>query len=316
MLATDMRGVVPPLLTPIHSVARVADEAVDVASLRRLARYVLDAGCHGLFVQGSSGEFITLPPEQRRTSISAAVEEAAGSVPVLAGIAAASLAEAVANAEMAAECGADAAVATTPYYFTYSQGELIQYFTRLADSIPLPLVIYNIPQRTGNPLRPDTIVALADHPHIIGLKDTSENLMAMTRMIAALRGRDDFALFTGTETLLAPSILLGAHGGVLGAANIAPHLSVKLYNAALAGDLPRVRELQDQMEDVFRVFLTYSYGEPSIGAGLGGLKLAASLLGFGDARMCFPAALPGDCEPMRRLIASWVDRGIITPPSP
>jgi dihydrodipicolinate synthase/N-acetylneuraminate lyase len=308
--ARDLRGVVPPLLTPIQS-----DETVDESALRRLAAYLLDGGCHAFFVQGSSGEFPTLPAGQRCLAMRAVVDTTQGRVPVLAGIAAASYAEAVGNAEMAVACGAHACVATTPYYFTYSQGELIDYFTRLADEIDLPLIVYNIPQRTGNPLRPETILTLSEHPNIIAMKDTSENFMMMTRLIAALRGRDDFALFSGTETLMAPAVLAGAAGGVLGIGNLAPHFCVRLYEAAAAGDLARTRELQDQMENLFRAFFTYSYGEPSIGAVLGGLKLAVSLLGLGDERLCFPGHRPGEVETMQKLVDGWIERGIITPPA-
>jgi 4-hydroxy-tetrahydrodipicolinate synthase len=308
--ATDLKGVIPPILTPIN-----ADETIDEPALRKLVRYLLSGGCHAFFVQGSSGEFLTLPRDQRERCFGVVIDEAARRIPILAGIVAASYAEALANATVAQSCGADALVATTPYYFTYSQGELIDYFTRLADSVQLPLIVYNIPQRTGNPLHVETILKLSEHPNIIGLKDTSENFMAQTKLLSALRGRDDFAVLPGTETLMAAAVLLGASGGVLGIANLAPHLSVRLYDAALARDIDRVRALQDQMEDVFRAFFTYSYGEPSIGAGLGGVKLAVSLLGIGDERMCFPARRPGDIETMRALIEGWVEKGIITPPT-
>lgn len=308
--ATDLHGIIPPLLTPINS-----DETVDEPALQRLVGYVLDGGCHALFALGSSGEFCTLPQGQHRRVLETVVAAAAGRAPVLAGIAATSLSEALANAELARDCGADACVATAPYYFAYSQAELREYFTRLADAIALPLVLYNIPQRTGNPISPDTVLALSGHPNIIGLKDTSENLMAITRMITALRGREDFSLLVGTETLLVPAMLLGAQGAVLGFANIAPHFSVRLYETARSQDIAAARRMQDQAEDLFRVFRHYSYGEPSIGAGLGGLKLAASMLRFGDARMCFPARVPEETDSMRKMVEGWIAAGIIERPA-
>jgi 4-hydroxy-tetrahydrodipicolinate synthase len=309
LTAADLHGIIPPLLTPLNP-----DETVDVPSLQRLTRYVIDGGCHALFVLGSSGEFCTLPEEQHRRVLETVVAAAEGRVPILAGIAASSLTQALRNAELARHCGADACVATTPYYFVYSQAELQAYFTRLADEIALPLVMYNIPQRTGNPLRPATVLALSEHPNIIGLKDTSEDLMAITRMITSLRGRGDFSFLVGTETLLVPAMLLGAQGAVLGFANLAPHFSVRMYEVARSQDVAAARLIQDQAEDLFRVFRHYSYGEPSIGAGLGGLKLSVSLLGLCDARMCFPARVPEDAASMRELVEGWIAAGIIQPP--
>jgi 4-hydroxy-tetrahydrodipicolinate synthase len=191
---------------------------------------------------------------------------------------------------------------------------LVEYFTRLADEIALPLIIYNIPQRTGNPLAVETILKLSEHPRILGVKDTSENFMAISRMISLTRGRNDFAVLPGTETLMAPAVLMGGAGAVLGVANLAPHFCVRLYDAARADDLDRVRVLQDQMEDLFRIFRHYSRGEVSIGAGLGGLKLAVSLLGLLDERQCFPGHRPGDAAEMKEMVDGWIAQGIIEPP--
>lgn len=307
--SAQLRGVISPLLTPI-----LADESLDEQAFRRLIEYVIGGGCHALFVLGSTGESVALPAAQRSRSLEVARETAAGRVPILAGIIAQSYQGALANAEMAVACGADAAVATAPYYFTYSQAELTDYFTRLADEIALPLIVYNIPQRTGNPLSVETILALSEHPRILGVKDTSENFMAISRMITLTRGRSDFAILPGTEPLMAPAVLMGGAGAVLGVANLAPHFCVRLYDAARAGDLERVRALQDQMEDLFRLFRHYSRGEVSIGAGLGGLKLAVSLLGIGDERQCFPARRPGDADEMREMLGRWIAEGIIEPP--
>ncbi len=310
MLTTaQLRGVIPPLLTPI-----LEDETLDEPAFRRLVEYMIDGGCHALFVQGSTGESVMLAPEVKKRTWCLAKEVAAGRVPILAGIIAQSHKGAAATAELAADCGADAAVAVTPYYFAYSQGELIDYFTRLADEIALPLIVYNIPQRTGNPLAVETILKLSEHPRILGVKDTSENFMAISRMISLTRGRTDFAVLPGTETLMAPAVLMGAAGAVLGVANLAPHFCVRLYDAAMARDLDQVHVLQDQMEDLFRIFRHYSRGEVSIGVGLGGLKLAASLLGLLHERQCFPAKRPGDAAEMKEMVEGWIGQGILEPP--
>ena len=309
LTSADLRGVIPPLLTPI-----LEGETLDEAAFRRLVEYMIDGGCHALFVQGSSGESVALAKREREKTLRIAKEVSAGRVPILAGVIGQCYHDAIGNAEMAAECDADAAVAVTPYYFGYSQAELVEYFTRLADEIALPLIVYNIPQRTGNPLAVDTILKLSEHPRILGVKDTSENFMAISRMISLTRGRTDFAVLPGTETLMAPAVLMGGAGAVLGVANLAPHFCVRLYEAALAGDLGRVRVMQDQMEDLFRIFRHYSRGEVSIGAGLGGLKLAVSLLGLMDERQCFPGRRPGDAADMKEMVDGWIAQGIIEPP--
>jgi 4-hydroxy-tetrahydrodipicolinate synthase len=306
--ATQLKGVVTPLVTPLKG-----DETLDEGAFRRLIDYVLAGGSTALFSPGSAGESTNLNAATRRRCIEVAVDAAGGRVPVLAGVIAASYHEAAAHAEVAAACGANAAVAVTPFYFTYAQAELLEYFTRLADEIALPLIIYNIPQRTGNPLSLSTLVKLSEHANIVGLKETSENFMALLSLLSGLRGREDFFVLTGWTEMMAPMVLMGGAGGVLGTANIAPHLCVRLYEAARDGDLARVREIQDQMEDLRRSVSHYAHAESSAGAALGGLKLCVSMLGIGDERQCFPGRRPGDAAEMRRMMDEWIARGMIVP---
>lgn len=304
-----LQGVITPLVTPL-----LPDESLDEAAFRKLIDYVLDGGSTGLFTPGSAGEGAMLSPATRRRVVEVAVDASAGRAPVLAGCIAQSYGEALGYARVAAECGADAAVAVAPYYFTYSQTELVDYFTRLAGESALPLIIYDIPQRTGNPLSLATLCKLSEHPNIIGLKETADNFMALLSLLTATRGRDDFFVLTGWTEMMAPMVMMGGAGGVLGTANFAPHLCTRLYEAAVAGDLEQVRALHDVMEDVRRSVSHYSHAEPSTGAALGGLKLCVSLLGIGDERQGFPGRRPGEAEDMRRMMDGWIAAGLVQPP--
>lgn len=156
----------------------------------------------------------------------------AGRVPVLVGVTDTSLEESLRLAHKAAECGAAAVVAAPPYYFAPSQTELTMYYKALADALPLPLCLYNMPVHVKVSLEPATVKELAGHPNIIGLKDSSSNMVYFQTLLYELSDRPDFALFMGPEQLTAESVMLGAAGGVNGGANVFPELYVALYEAA------------------------------------------------------------------------------------
>lgn len=282
--ASDLRGIVTPILTLYDE----SDE-IDEAALRRLVRYQIDNGASGLFALGSSSEFALLTDAERRRTAEVIVDEMAGAGPCLMGTIAEGPERVLELAQVAPEVGADAIVVTTPYYFGWNAGEIERFFARIADRSPLPVLLYDIPWRTHNEIARDTILRLSEHPNIIGLKDTTQDGGRFISMLLELEGRDDFAMFQGSEPLALPSFMLGAAGAVFSLANVAPRTSVELYEACKRGDMEEARRLQRIYNRLFSIFGIIDPVGGSISGGLGGLKVGLELLGIATAKVRFPA---------------------------
>jgi dihydrodipicolinate synthase/N-acetylneuraminate lyase len=242
MSSIPFSGIIPPLVTPLLDAS-----TLDRAGAERLIEHVLGGGVHGLFILGTTGEGPGVDPAVRREFVTLACGQVRGRVPVLVGITDTSFSESVALARYAAEAGASAVVVAPPPYFPTTPAELLGYIRRLAAAIPLPLLLYNMPAHTKVFIDAPTVVEAALIPGVAGLKDSSGNLTYFHQVQRLLAGTPKFALLVGPEELLAASVLLGGHGGVNGGANLFPALYVQLYEAARAGDLPRVRCLHEQV---------------------------------------------------------------------
>jgi 4-hydroxy-tetrahydrodipicolinate synthase len=271
-LPRPLRGIIPPLATPL-----LDPDRLDPAGLERLLEHVLAGGVSGVFLLGTTGEGPGLSHRLRCELIERACELVGGRVPVLVGITDTSFVESVELAEHAAEAGAAAVVAAPPYYFLAGQAELAGYVERLTEALPLPLFLYNIPSHTKVGFEPETVARLLHHPRVVGLKDSSAQMLYFHKVRQLTLARPDFSLLIGPEELLADAVLLGAHGGVCGGSNLAPGLYVSLYEAARRGDLERVRELQAR---VLRLSSTiYAVGAAPSGY-LRGVKCALACLGI------------------------------------
>ena len=279
-LSKPLRGIITPMATPL----KAADQ-LDVAGMERLIQHVLAGGVHGLFVLGSTGEAPGLSHRLRREVIDRACRQVAGRVPVLVGVADTSLPEVIEIASHAHRAGAEALVLTTPYYYSMAQAELLEYLERLIPRLPLPVFLYNLPSLTKVPFGVETVRQAAQMPGIVGLKDSSGDMVYFHEIQLALADRPGFSLLIGKEELLAEAVLLGAHGGVCGGANLFPELYVKLYQAAVEGNLPQVRALHNRVIEVSRsVYQAGQYGSSY----LKGLKCALSVLGICDEFMAEP----------------------------
>jgi len=230
--AMRLEGAIPPMVTPTEG----PGGGVDVPALRSYTEFLVEGGVHGLFPCGSIGEFPSLTREERRTVIET-VADAAGDVPVLAGCGATSVADVVALTEDAAGAGASAAVVVTPYYLGVDQAGLRGFYEAVADRSPLPVVLYNIPQRTGVTLGVETTVALAEHGNVVGIKDSSGGMAHVVRLIEETP--DGFAVIQGLSMLATPSLDGGAAGLISGAANVFPAALASLYEAHRAGERDR-----------------------------------------------------------------------------
>ena len=273
----NLSGIIPPLITPLTE-----DREIDEAGLRKVTRHVLDAGVHGVFVMGSSGEFPFFDRDDRRRAIEIVVDEVAGKVPVFAGISDSGTELAAGNARDAESAGADALVLTMPYYFpAFSDQDILVHYRYVAQVTGLPLVMYNIPRTVKTMIGVDVTAQLAEEGVVWGIKDSSTDFIHFQKLVLRMSAMPSFRIFQGSEFQAAAGILMGAHGGVLGIANIVPGLCVQLYEAAVRGDVEKSRELQRRVTAVAHIFYAGEAPLPS-------LKTAASILGLCAPTMMLP----------------------------
>ena len=235
----NLYGVIPALVTP-----RVAgQDEPDTERLTALSHWLLGQGVHALFPCSSTGEAPLLSWKQRRLVIETVAEAVGGRVPVLAGVGAASTSESIRLARDAAAAGATHLAILPLHFVPASQEELYGYFAAVADSVALPTLLYNFPARTGGQnIAPETAARLATGHQVIGLKDSSGDLVNGMGYLAACG--PDFAVFTGFEALIYPLLVMGGAGTICAGANVLPSETVALYNACRAGDAAQARRLQ------------------------------------------------------------------------
>lgn len=268
-----MEGILTPLVTPLRATGEL-----DTAGLNRLIDHVLAGGVHGLFLLGTTGEGPALGAKLREEALRASASAIAKRVPFVVGTTSPSLAESLELAEASAKAGAVATVYAGPLYAPVSQAALAAHVGRFADQCPLPVYLYNMPSHTHLFFSVEIVVELAKHPNIIGLKDSSADLMYFQRLCRALPA--EFPLYMGPEELLLPALLAGAAGGVNGGSNLFPHLYSGLYNAFCAGNLEEARRLQGVILRVSETVYTRGY--------LAGLKTALNHCGICDAALAEP----------------------------
>jgi 4-hydroxy-tetrahydrodipicolinate synthase len=290
-LPKPLRGIIPPMVTPLCD-----RDTLDVDGAERLVEHILAGGVHGLFILGTTGEGPSLSYRLRRELVDRVCRQVAGRVPVLVGVTDTSFVESVELARHAAEQGAQAVVLAAPYYFPAAQPELVEYIENIADEMPLPLFLYNMPSHTKLSFEPDTVRRAIELDNVVGIKDSSAQMIYVHKLRTLVAARSGFSLLVGPEELLAESVLLGAHGGVNGGANLLPSLYVELYEAASAGKLDRVRLLHAK---VMRISQTiYAVGKHG-SSFIGGLKCALSCLGICDDFVAEPFQRFGPAERAR-----------------
>jgi len=240
-------GIIPALVTPLDGRDRLNE-----AALRRLVRFVIDGGVHGVFATGSQGEFWAFSREEKRRIWSVVVEETAGRVPVYAGTCAVSTRETIALTRAAERAGVNAVSILTPFFVSPSQEELYEHYRAVAEATSLPVMLYTNPDRTGVALQPDTLRRLAEIPNIVGIKDSSGDLSLTTAYAKAVPTR--FAVLMGRDTLILDGLLRGTKGAVAATANVVPALVVRIYEAFAAGDEAAARQAQEALTPLRQAF--------------------------------------------------------------
>ena len=229
------KGSLTALVTPMK------DGAVDEAALRGLVKFQIDGGTDGLVPCGTTGESATLSHDEHNRVIDIVIEEAAGRVPVIAGTGSNSTEETVKLTAHAKEAGADAALLITPYYNKPSQQGLIEHYRSVADSVELPLILYNVPGRTALNMLPETVATLASHKNIVGIKEATADLEQISEVIAA--SGSDFAVLSGDDATTLPLLSVGGVGVISVVANLVPGDMSDLCSLYMSGKIDEARAL-------------------------------------------------------------------------
>jgi 4-hydroxy-tetrahydrodipicolinate synthase len=273
-----LHGIIPPIVTPLAARDELDEEALDA-----LVAHLLAGGVHGIFALGSTGEGPGLSHRLRAEVVRATVAAAAGRVPVIVGVTDTSFAESLELAAVAADAGATAVVAAPPYYFPMTQEELVRYYLDLANALPLPLFLYNMPAMTKVPIHPETVRRLRDHPGIIGIKDSSGDMLQVHALLQL--ARPGWPVLVGQEQITGEAVLLGASGGINAGANLEPATYTALYAAARTGDLSALRTHHQRILAISGALYSIG-GRPS--SLVRSIKAALALMGLAPARMAEP----------------------------
>ena len=247
---TEFHGVFPYLVSPIDAQGRILTDV-----LGRLASNLIKAGVHGLTPLGSTGEFAYLTREQRHTVVQATIEAAGKRVPVIAGVASTSTADAVAQAKSYQALGADGILAILEAYFPLKDAQIESYFRAIADAVDIPVVLYTNPQFQRSDLTLDVIARLSEHPRIRYIKDASTNT---GRLLSIMNRCQDIKVFSASAHIPAAVMLIGGVGWMGGPACIVPRQSVKLYELCHTGKWPEAMKLQRELWHINEAFARFN----------------------------------------------------------
>ena len=236
MKNTVFKGVATALITPL------TENGIDYEAFGKLIDWQINEGINALVVCGTTGEASTLTDDEHRAAISFAVERANGRVPIIAGTGSNDTAYALELTRHACEAGADAILVTTPYYNKATQKGLIQMYTAIADESTVPVILYNVPTRTGVNIEPKTYAALADHPNIVAIKEANGNISKIVETMSLIHDKLD--LYSGNDDQIVPLMALGGCGVISVISNLLPRETVELCNKFFAGDIAGAAEMQ------------------------------------------------------------------------
>ena len=299
MKKVEIKGIIPPIVTPMNE-----DESVNEKELRNQVNRQIKGGIHGLFPFGTNGEGYILNEKEKEEVLSIVIDETKGRVPVYAGTGCISTKDTIRQSQMAESLGADVLSIITPSFAAASQNELYDHYKAVAEAVDMPIVLYNIPARTGNALAPATVAKLSKIPNIVGAKDSSGNFDNMLQYIEQTRDSKDFAVLSGNDSLILWNLLAGGTGGIAGCANVFPEVMASIYNYFAAGDLENARKAQDSIRSFRGCF---KYGNPNTI-----VKTAVNLLGYpvGKCRAPFNQVPEDGIEALKKVLAENHEKGM------
>jgi N-acetylneuraminate lyase len=247
MSTHSLAGVFSALITPLQ-----ADGTLNLDLLPALADAQIAQGIHGLYVGGSTGEAFLQSPEERKAVLAGFARAAKGRAKLIAHVGAIATHEAIGLAHAAADAGYDAISAIPPFYYDFSAAEVLAHYRALADATPLPLIVYNFPAKSARPLSTTDLLTLLEHPKIIGVKHTSQNLYQLERIKTAA---PHAVVYNGFDEMFVGGVAMGADGGIGTTYNFMGNLFVQMWNAVRAGQLDQARALQTRANAVIDVLI-------------------------------------------------------------
>jgi 4-hydroxy-tetrahydrodipicolinate synthase len=265
-MSLKVKGIIAAMVTSMHD-----DESLNEEEICRQVERHIEAGVDGVFCLGTNGEAYILSEEEKIQVIKMVVKQVNGRVPVYAGTGCPGTKETIRLSKIAADCGADVLSVISPYFAAISQDEILAHYTALAEAVDLPIVMYNMPARTGNNIAPETVVKLSQVDGIVGIKDSGGNFDNMLQYIERT-DREKFSVLSGNDSLILWNLLAGGGGGITAVANIYPHVMVSIYQNYIKGDITAAKAAQDSIRSIRDCF---KFGNPNTVT-----KKATNLSGF------------------------------------
>ncbi len=278
MINKKYKGVVVPMVTPVKE-----NGTLDTQAVERIIAFFVQAGISPLLM-GTTGEGNSVSQKDGLLFVETAVKAAQKRITIYAGLTGNCFAEQLAQAEAYTKAGADVIVATLPTYYALTEEQMENYYRTLADSIKGPLMLYNILATTHMSIPVGVIRRLADHPNIVGLKDSERDLERMAQCIEIAKDRDDFCYFCGWAAQSAHSLELGGDGIVPSTGNFVPEMFQQLYEAAVAGDMATANRLQDETNEIAKIYQK----DRTLGQSLTALKVMMQTKGLCEPWMLMP----------------------------
>lgn len=273
MKNTIFTGMATAIVTPMHT-----DGSIDYEALSRFVEFQIGSGINGLVVMGTTGENATIEPEDQKKVIAYTAEKVAGRVPVIAGTGTNNTEHVLHNTRNACQVGADAILVVTPYYNKATQNGLVTHFTAVADESTLPVILYNVPGRTGCNLLPKTVAKLSEHPNIAAIKEATGSLAQMIEIMHLCGDKID--VYSGEDGLTVPMMAMGAKGTISVLSNVAPRQSVAMTDACLRGDYAAAAKMQCDLLPLINALFSEVNPIPA--------KAATAAMGFGADALRLP----------------------------
>ena len=272
MKNTVFKGIATAMVTPM------TETGVDYEALGRFIDFQIESGINALVAVGTTGESATLSQDERKEVIRFTIQRVAGRVPVIAGTGTNNTEHVLDFTRSACDYGADAVLVVTPYYNKATQGGLYKHFSMVADAATKPVILYNVPSRTGCNLRPETVEKLAEHPNIVGVKEASGDMSQVVEIAA--RCGDKLDIYSGDDALTVPMMSMGGVGCISVLSNVVPKLTVEMTDRFFAGDVAGAAEIQCRTLPLVNALFSEVNPIPA--------KAAVSAMGFGQEHLRMP----------------------------
>ena len=301
MKAVEIKGIIPPIITPMND-----DESINVAELRAQVNRQIEGGVHAIFCFGTNGEGYILNGKEKELVLRTVIEETNGRVPVYAGTGCISTKETIEQSKMAQSLGADVLSIITHSFAAASQNELYEHYKAVAEAVDMPIVLYNIPARTGNALAPATVAKLAQIDNIVGAKDSSGNFTNILAYIDAGKSKKNgtFSTLSGNDQLIIWNLLAGGTGGIAGCANVYPHVMASIYNLFMEG---KIEEAKAANASIASFRACFKYGNPNTI-----VKTAVAMLGYnvGKCRAPFNQVPEEGIKALEKVLKENAEKGM------